>query len=87
MGLVDGADQDYYRRDYPRRDWPGPKPLPARATDGTQAENATCPYSGKPVTHVLELNGRRFGFCNAFCRDNTAADPEAWPQFMALYQS
>lgn len=87
MGLVDGADQDFYRRDYPRRDWPGPKPLPARAVDGTQAENTTCPYSGKPVTHVLELNGRRFGFCNAFCRDKTAADPEAWPQFMALYQS
>lgn len=86
MGLVDGADQDYYRRDYPRRDWPGPKPLPARAVDGTQAENASCPYSGKPVTHVLDLNGRRFGFCNAFCRDKTAADPEAWPQFMALYQ-
>jgi glutathione S-transferase len=87
MGLVDGADQDFYRRDYPRRDWPGPKPLPARAVDGTQAENTTCPYSGKPVTHVLELDGRRFGFCNAFCRDKTAADPEAWPQFMALYQS
>jgi glutathione S-transferase len=31
MGLVDGADQDFYRRDYPRRDWPGPVPLPAKA--------------------------------------------------------
>lgn len=87
MGMVDGADQDFYRRDYPRRDWPGPKPLPARAVDGTDTENTTCPYSGKPVTHALELHGRRFGFCNAFCRDKTAADPEAWPQFMALYQS
>ena len=87
MGLVDGADQDYYRRDYPRRDWPGPAPLPARAVDGTEAENAACPFSGKPVTHVLELSGRRFGFCNAFCRDKTVADPEAWPAFMAIYQS
>jgi glutathione S-transferase len=87
MGMVDGADQDFYRRDYPRRDWPGPKPLAARAVDGTQAENTACPYSGKPVTHVLELDGRRFGFCNAFCRDKTAADPEAWPKFMALYRS
>ena len=87
MGMVDGADQDYYRRDYPRRDWPGPKPLPARAVEGTTAENTACPYSGKPVTHVLELEGRRFGFCNAFCRDKTVADPEAWPSFMALYQS
>ena len=87
MGLVDGPDQDFYRRDYPRRDWPGPKPLPARAVEGTEAENATCPYSGAPVTHVLELDGRRFGFCNAFCRDKTVADPEAWPAFMALYRS
>lgn len=87
MGLVDGADQDFYRRDYPRRDWPGPIPLVARAVDGTEAENTACPYSGKPVTHMLELAGRRFGFCNAFCRDKTVADPEAWPAFMALYRS
>ena len=87
MGQVDGADQDFYRRDYPRRDWPGPVRLPARAVTGTDSENQTCPYSGKPVTHALELYGRRFGFCNAFCRDKTVADPEAWPKFMALYHS
>ncbi len=87
MGLIDGADQDFYRRDWPRRDWPGPRPLPARAAEGTAAENAACPYSGDPVTHVLDLDGRRFGFCNAFCRDKTVADPEAWPAFMALYRS
>lgn len=84
MGMVDGADQAFYRRDYTRRPWPGPTPLPARAVDGTAAENAACPYSGKPVSHVLEMAGRRFGFCNAFCRDKTAADPQAWPAFMAL---
>ena len=84
MGLVDGADQEFYRRDFPTRAWPGPAPLPARAVEGTTAENAACPYSGDPVTHALELNGRRFGFCNAFCRDKTVADPEAWPKFMAL---
>jgi glutathione S-transferase len=87
MGQVDGADQDFYRRDYPRRQWPGPTPLPARAAEGPTAENTACPYSGEPVTHTLEFNGRRFGFCNAFCRDKTVADPEAWPKFMALYQS
>lgn len=87
MGLVDGADQEFYRRDYPQRPWPGPAPLPARAVDGSAAENAACPYSGKPVTHVLELAGRRFGFCNAFCRDKTVADPEAWPAFMALLRA
>ena len=85
MGLIDGADQDYYRRDYPTRPWPGPTLLSARAVDGLDTENTTCPYSGKPVTHALELDGRRFGFCNAFCRDKTVADPEAWPAFMALY--
>jgi len=87
MGMIDGADQAFYRRDYPTRPWPGPAPLPARAVDGTQSENAVCPYSGKPVTHVLELDSRRFGFCNAFCRDKTVADPEAWPKFIAIYQS
>ncbi len=87
MGMVDGADQDFYRRDYPRRDWPGPVRLPATAVDGSDAVNATCPYSGKPVTHALELYGRRFGFCNAFCRDKTVADPEAWSKFISLYHS
>jgi len=84
MGLVDGADQEFYRRPYPLRPWPGPVPMAARAVEGGAAENAACPYSGKPVTHVLEMQGRRFGFCNAFCRDKTVADPEAWPAFMAL---
>ncbi|MGL4321118.1 MAG: glutathione S-transferase, partial [Paracoccaceae bacterium] len=87
MGHADGADQEYYRRDYPTRPWPGPAPLPAKAVDGTESENTTCPYSGKSITHVLELDGRRFGFCNAFCRDKTVADPAAWPAFMAIYQS
>lgn len=84
MGLVDGADQEFYRRPYPLRPWPGPVPMAARAVEGVAAENTACPYSGKPVTHVLEMQGRRFGFCNAFCRDKTVADPEAWPAFMAL---
>lgn len=84
MGMVDGPDQEFYRRPYARRPWPGPAPLPAQDVDGTEAENALCPYSGKPVSHVLEFRGRRFGFCNAFCRDKTRADPEAWPAFMAL---
>lgn len=84
MGLVDGADQPIYARTYPVRDWPGPAPLPARAVETGMAENSACPYSGKPVTHFLETQGRIFGFCNAFCRDKTVADPMAWPAFVAL---
>jgi glutathione S-transferase len=87
MGLVDGADQGFYDRPWPRKAWPGPVPLAAKAVAGVAAENVACPYSGKPVTHVLDLDGRRFGFCNAFCRDKTVADPEAWPAFMALYRA
>lgn len=85
MGLIDGADQEFYRRDYPRRPWPGPAPIPARAAAAGPSVNDACPYSGAPVTHFLETGGRVFGFCNAFCRDKTVADPEAWPAFMKIY--
>jgi glutathione S-transferase len=87
MGLVDGADQDHYRRDYPRRPWPGPQVMPAKAVANGPSVNATCPYSGKPVAHYIELGGKVWGFCNPFCRDKTVADPEAWPKFMAIYHS
>lgn len=86
MGLAEGPDQEAYRRDHPTKPWPGPQPLAAVPSEGP-SENATCPYSGKPVTHFLRLDRRVFGFCNAFCRDKTAADPEAWPKFMTVYHS
>jgi len=85
MGLVRGEDLPWYARDYKQRGWPGPKLLAASVIDAGPSENATCPYSGKPVTHFMELDARIFGFCNAFCRDKTVADPEAWPRFMAIY--
>ncbi len=84
MGLVDGADQTFYHRDWPRRPWPGPAVLDAKPVESGPSVNETCPYSGKPVAHYLEMNGRVWGFCNAFCRDKTVADPEAWPDFMVL---
>jgi glutathione S-transferase len=93
MGHADGADQEFYRRDYPARPWPGPQALTAVAVPDAEfaanpsTVNATCPYSGKEITHALDLGGRRYGFCNAFCRDKTAADPEAWPKFVKIYQS
>ena len=70
--------------DLPTGRWPGPAPRPARAIIEGTAENAACPYSGRPVTDLLETGGRIFGFCNPGCRDKTVNDPEAFPKFMAL---
>lgn len=86
MGLVAGAELPRYARNFETVDWPGPEPLAARAAASGPSENETCPYSGKPVTHFLEIEGRVFGFCNAFCRDKTVADPAAWPAFMQLLE-
>jgi glutathione S-transferase len=85
LGIARGDDLPWYAREFPRAPWPGPAPLAASAvTEGTP-ENASCPYSGKAVTHLLQMgDGRVFGFCNPICRDKTVADPEAWPAFMAL---
>lgn len=84
MALVRGATLARYAKPYATTGWPGPAPRPAQAVDQGRPENAACPYSGKAVTHLLKFEERIFGFCNAFCRDKTAADPEAWPAFMAL---
>lgn len=84
IGLVSGATLERYAQTYDTQPWPGPAPLHAAAVGGTESENEACPYSGASVTHVLEIDGRRIGFCNAFCRDKTVADPEAWPAFMSL---
>ncbi|WP_085306929.1 glutathione S-transferase [Planktotalea arctica] len=84
MGLVHGPDLPWYRKDYPTRDWNGPAPRAAKAIATGTPENEACPYSGKAITHVMQMDGRIFGFCNPFCRNKTVADPEAWPAFMAL---
>ena len=86
MGQVDGADQPFYDRPYPRRPWPGPAPLPAEVCDGPSV-NATCPYSGRKVTHFLRVGVTVLGFCNAFCRDKTLADVEAWPQALSCLET
>jgi glutathione S-transferase len=87
MSLVKGPDLPWYARDYDQGTWPGPAPLLAKRSDAGPPENAQCPYSGDPVTHFMELDGRVFGFCNEFCRNKTVPDPAAWPAFMAIYQS
>ena len=83
MGWAGHLEQPSYRKPYAERPWPGPAPLVAEIVDGP-SENAACPYSGRPVTDFLTLDGRVWGFCNRFCRDKTLADPEAWPAFMAM---
>lgn len=84
MGLVRGATLPWYAKDAPQMPWPGPAPLRAKAVETGNPENNLCPYSRKEITHLLEMDGRVFGFCNEFCRDKTVADPEAWLAFMAL---
>ena len=87
LALTETFATEPYAMDLDRAPWPGPSPLPARAVAAGPAENDRCPYSGKPVTDFLELDGRVFGFCNPTCRDKTVNDPEAWPAFMSIYQS
>lgn len=84
MGLTVHYDPMPYALDLPVRDWPVGTPSAARAVDAGPSVNATCPYSGDPVSDFLELDGRIWGFCNAFCRDKTVADPGAWPKFTAM---
>ncbi|MCL4187487.1 MAG: glutathione S-transferase [Rhodobacteraceae bacterium] len=84
MAQVDGPDQTVYDRPRARRAWPGPAPLPAHAVGAGPALNAACPCCGDPPAHFLAFAGQTWGLCTPFCRDMTAADPEAWPAFMAL---
>ena len=84
MGLTKRYDPMPYAMDLPTALWPGPALRPARAVAAGPSVNTACPYSGKPVTDFMELDGRIWGFCNPFCRDKTVNDPEAWPAFTAL---
>ena len=74
MALVDGPDQAAYAMDGERAPWPFEPALRGQPADGP-SENARCPYSGEPVAHFMELEGRVWGFCNAFCRDKTDGRP------------
>ena len=84
MGLIHGETLNRYAKPYATGNWPGPAPLAAQAVADGPSVNDSCPYSGEPVTHFLEMEGVVYGFCNAFCRDKTVADPAAWPAFMAM---
>lgn len=84
MGLVRGETLNRYAKPFGTVDWPGPAPRPAHAVESGEPENTACPYSGDPVTHLMQSEGRIFGFCNAFCRDKTVPDPDAWTDFVAM---
>lgn len=82
-GKAENLEQPSYAKPYAERPWPGPAPKAAVVARGPSV-NGACPYSGKPVTDFLKVDGRVWGFCNAFCRDKTLHDPEVWPAFMAM---
>lgn len=87
MGRAENHHQPTYDMPLKQAPWPGPTPLPAHAVEAVEAGpsvNDTCPYSGRPVTDFLALDGRVYGFCNRFCRDKTLADPAVFPRFMEL---
>jgi len=86
MGATVSYTEKHYDMGLPEVAWPGPEIAQARVAEGPSL-NSECPYSSEPVTHFLELDGRVFGFCNAFCRDKTIHDPMAWPKFRALYDT
>lgn len=87
LGLTQKITPAPYALPLEQRPWPVPTPLAARAVASGPSENASCPYSGKPVTDFLAIGDRIFGFCNQTCRDKTVNDPEAWPAFMEIYHS
>jgi len=86
MGQTIVYDPFPYALPLERQPWPGAR-IEARAVDEGKPENDLCPYSDKPVTHLMAIGDRVFGFCNAFCRDKTVADPAAWPAFMAVFDA
>ncbi len=84
MGLTVDYDPFPYDPPLDAEPWPIGGASTARAVEAGPSVNDLCPYSGKPVTTFLELDGKRWGFCNTFCRDKTVADPGAWPKFTQM---
>lgn len=87
MGVVRGDTLPWYDKPFAKAPWPGPALASVQVVDDGPARNTTCPYSGNATSQYLRLNGDVWGFCNAFCRNKTAADPEAWPAFMEMVQA
>ncbi|MBY5972732.1 hypothetical protein KUV28_10265 [Ferrimonas balearica] len=58
--------------------------MPARAVEAGTPVNATCPFSGRAITDLAEIDGRILGFCNPTCRDKAVNDALAWPEVAVL---
>lgn len=86
MGIAQNRVMERYILPFEKLRWPGPDLIPAGPVTGEQPINTHCPYSGEPVRDdsLARINGKVIGYCNPFCRDKSVADPEAWPQTMAL---
>ena len=86
LGMVDGHLQKHYEFDFADRPNPHDPAITGPVVPGLQAENADCPYSGKPVHPdcVIQVGQRAIGYCNPGCAAKSAADPMAWPQTAAL---
>ena len=84
LALTEVFERDPYPSDLPRGAWAGPAPLSARAVEAGTPVNATCPFSGRAITDLAEIDGRILGFCNPTCRDKTVNDALAWPEVAAL---
>ncbi|SFC46278.1 glutathione S-transferase [Tropicimonas isoalkanivorans] len=87
MALSGGHILPWYERGYPRSNWPGPVPSPARALPDGPSVNAACPFTGRPVTEFAEIEGMIIGFSEISNRDKAVADPDVWPQVLALTKS
>ncbi|MEL6584215.1 MAG: glutathione S-transferase family protein [Pseudomonadota bacterium] len=86
MGAAEHSALSVYELGYVKEAWPGPTPIEAMVEIGGTPLNETCPFSGGPVQRdsLARIEGQIVGFCNRFCRDKVVADPEAWPEVMAL---
>ena len=84
LGLARGEHIPWYARDYPQVPWPGPAALSARTADGDTPVNATCPFSGQPVTHLAKIEDVVIGFADPLSRDKVVADAAAWPEITVL---
>lgn len=86
MGIAERSKLSIYDLGYPHTDWPGPAPVGAMVEIGSLPVNRHCPFSGEKVQpdSLARLGDDVVGFCNRFCRDKFVADPEAWPEAMAL---